>query len=185
MDWTSIYRPERKVEWSDIAAEIRETVTMEDVIHAYTPHIKTRNHRCPCPFHNGKDNNFSFTRTGYKCFVCGASGDVIGYVQNILNIPTRTDAMLQINHDLQLNLQLNEPQNEIQSAALALKRKAREEKEKAHAEWEETYHSLWADWIECDKIRMTADPESEEYANAVKRIDHLVYLLDNLPPEPR
>lgn len=185
MDWATVYRPERKVDWADIAAEIRETVTMEDVIRAYTPLVKIRNHRCPCPFHNGKDYNFSFTRTGYKCFVCGASGDVIGYVKDILGIPSRTDAMIQINHDLNLNLAVNGTLSAIQSANLALKRAEREKKEKAHAEWEETYHSLWAEWIECDKTRMTADPDSDEYAEAVKRIDYIAYLIDNLPPEPR
>ena len=33
--------------------------------------------RGPCPFHHGKNPNFSVTaRGGYKCFKCGESGDV-------------------------------------------------------------------------------------------------------------
>ena len=184
MDWKTGFSPERKADWGDIAAEIREAVTMEDVLHAYAPSVQTRNHRCPCPIHNGKDMNFSFTRTGYKCFVCGASGDAIGFVQTMCGL-SRTDAMKRINADFRLNLPISCTVSAIQSADLALKRAEREKKEKAHAEWEETYHSLWAEWIECDKAKRTADPESETYANAVKRIDYIAYLIDTLPSEPR
>ena len=93
--------------------------------------------------------------------------------------------MKRINADFRLNLSINGTISAIQSADLARKRAEREKKEKAHAEWEETYHSLWAEWIECDKAKRTADPESETYANAVKRIDYIAYLIDNLPSEPR
>ena len=184
MDWQKTFKPERKAEWSDIADAIRNAVTMEDVLHAYAPSTSIRNRRCPCPFHNGKDYNFSFTRTGYKCFVCGESGDVISFVGGIRGL-SRTDAMKQINADFRLNLPINGTISAIQSADLALKRAERERKEKAHAEWEETYHSLWAEWIECDRAKRTADPESEEYAHAVKRIDYIAYLIDQMPSEPR
>ena len=185
MDWMREFTPERKADWGDIAAEVRESVAMDDVIRAYTPGITIRNRRCPCPFHNGKDFNFSFTRTGYKCFVCGASGDVISYAKDILGLRSRTDAIKQLNADFCLNLPINGTISAIQSADLALKRAEREKKEKAHAEWEENYHSLWAEWIACDNAKRTADPESSEYATAVKRIDYIAYLIDNLPSEPR
>src|SRR3954469_19465192 len=43
--------------------------------------------RGPCPFHHGKDANFSVTmRGGYKCFVCGESGDVFTFVQKHLGL---------------------------------------------------------------------------------------------------
>lgn len=185
MDWNRTFTPERKADWGDIAAEIREAVTMEDALHAYAPSVRIRNRRCPCPIHNGKDYNFSYTRNGYKCFVCGASGDVIGFVQTMCGLRDRADAMKQINADFRLNLPINGTISAIQSADLALKRAEREKKEKAHAEWEETYHSLWAEWIACDTAKRTADPESAEYANAVKRIDYIAYLIDQMPSEPR
>ena len=185
MDWNKTFLPERQADWGDIAAEIHDAVAMEDVIRAYTPGLTVRNRRCPCPFHNGKDLNFSFTRTGYKCFVCGASGDVIGYAKDILGLRSRTDAMKQINSDFGLNLPINASITLGQSADLARKRAEREAKEKAHAEWEETYHSLWAEWIACDKAKRTEDPKSDAYAHAVKRIDYVAYLIDQMPSEPR
>ena len=112
-----------------------------------------------CPFHKDRHAG-SFVvypaKECYKCFVCGASGDVIGFVQTVCGL-SRTDAMKRINADFRLNLPISYNLSVIQSADLALKRAEREKKEKAHAEWEETYHSLWAEWIECDKAKRTAD----------------------------
>ena len=178
MDWKTIYSPERKVDWADIAETIHDTVTMEDVIRAYAPNLRVRNHRCPCPFHNGKDYNFSFTRSGYKCFVCGASGDVISFVKGMRDIPTRVDAMKRINADLRLNLPIDANINAELSADLARKRAERERQEKAEQEWQDKRNALLDEWIRLDQIKRTADPFSDEYADAVKRIDKISYQLD-------
>lgn len=184
MDWTRAFKPKRQADWADIAEEIRGAVTMEDILQVYAPSVKTRNHRCPCPIHNGKDLNFSYTRNGYKCFVCGASGDVIGFVQTICGL-SRTDAMKRINADFRLNLPINGNLSAIQSADLALKRAERERQEAARQTWQDEYHRLWDEWITLDNTKRTADPTTAEYAEAVKRIDYVGYLIDCLKAEPR
>ncbi len=181
----SDFREERKVDWSDIAAAIHETVTMDEVIAEYAPQLPTRNHRCPCPFHNGRDYNFSYTRYGYKCFVCGVSGDVVTFVKEVCELSTRVDAMKRLNADLRLNLPIDGTINASQSAEMALRRKQAEEKQAAETEWWNTYHLLTDEWIRLDRIRRTADPTSDEYADAVKRIDYISYQIDSLPKEPR
>lgn len=178
MNWKTIFSPERKIDWADIADEIRESVTMDDVIHAYAPDIRTRHHRCPCPFHNGKDYNFSYTRNGYKCFVCGVSGDVITFVKDSLGLSTRVDAMKRINADLRLNLPIDANVNAEISADMARKREEREKREREAKEWVKKREVLLDEWIELDRVKRTADPMSAEYANAVKRIDIISYQLD-------
>jgi DNA primase len=43
--------------------------------------------RGPCPFHNGKNPNFSVSqRGGYLCFKCGEKGDVFTFVQKRLGL---------------------------------------------------------------------------------------------------
>jgi DNA primase len=42
--------------------------------------------RGPCPFHHGKNPNFSVTDRGYNCFKCGESGDVFTFVQKHLGM---------------------------------------------------------------------------------------------------
>lgn len=184
MDWNKGFLPERQAEWSDIAAEIRGAVTMEDVLRAYSPSTPTRNHRCPCPIHNGKDPNFSYTRNGYKCFVCGASGDVIRFVQTMCGL-SRADAMKRINADFRLNLPISCTINAIQSADLALKRAERERREAEHTAWVDEYNRLWDEWTRLDIIKRTADPNTAEYADAVKRIEYAAYKIDCLKAEPR
>lgn len=178
MDWSKTFSPERKADWSDIAAAIRNNVTMEDVIRAYAPGLRTRNNRAPCPFHNGKDYNFSYTRSGYKCFVCGESGDVISFVKGIRDMPTRVDAMKRINADLRLNLPIDGTVNAEISADLARARAERKRQEEENARRVDEYHALLDEWIRLDQTKRTADPASKEYADAVKRIDYIGYLLD-------
>lgn len=185
MDWSSSYRPERKASWEDIAQAIRDTVTMDDVLDAYCPGIQRRNHRMPCPIHNGKDPNFSYTRTGYKCFVCGASGDVVAFVMDITGLRSRADAMRRINADLRLGLPIGEEINAAQSAEISRRRAETERKRQEQEQWRERYHALMDEWVELDKAKRTADPGSTEWADAVKRIDYVSYLLDSLPPEPK
>ena len=174
------FQPERKVEWSDIAQAIHDTVTMDEALAMYSPSTPRRRHRCPCPIHNGKDYNFSYTEHGYKCFVCGASGDVIGFVKEVCELATRPDAMKRINEDFRLNLSTNGTLSAIQSANLALKRKEAEEKRAAEQAWEDEYHRLMDEWVRLDTIKRTADPSSEEYADAVKNIDFVSFQLDML-----
>ena len=112
-----------RASWEDISNAIRESLTMEDVLEFYCPSTPRQHHRCPCPIHNGKDYNFSYIDKGYKCFSCGAKGDVITFVQTICEYEYRSDAMRRINSDFRLDLPLGgEVLSATQSASLALKR---------------------------------------------------------------
>jgi len=69
---------ERVREEADIVAVVGEYVKLKRVGNSF---------RGPCPFHHGKNDNFSVTlRGGYKCFVCGESGDVFTFVQKHLGL---------------------------------------------------------------------------------------------------
>ena len=177
--WDS-FHAERRVEWADIAQAIHDTVTMDEVVRFYVPGVTPRHNRIPCPFHNGKDYNLSYTPHGYRCFVCGASGDVVGFVKDACELATRSDSMKRINADFHLNLPINGTLSAIQSANLALKRKEAEAKRAAEQAWEDEYHRLLDEWIRLDKAKRTADPSSEEYADAVKNIDFISFQLDML-----
>ncbi len=69
---------ERVREEADIVAVVGEFVKLKRVGTSF---------RGPCPFHHGKNDNFSVTaRGGYKCFVCGEAGDVFTFVQKHLGL---------------------------------------------------------------------------------------------------
>lgn len=69
---------ERVREEADLVAIVGEFVKLKRVGNSF---------RGPCPFHHGKHDNFSVApRGGYKCFVCGESGDVFTFVQKQLGL---------------------------------------------------------------------------------------------------
>ena len=70
---------ERVREAADIVQIIGESVSLKRQGNTY---------RGPCPFHNGKDRNFTiWPKTGfYKCFVCHESGDVFSFLQKRLGM---------------------------------------------------------------------------------------------------
>ena len=178
MDWKSAYHPKRKITIEDAADSIHDAVTMEEVLAYYAPATPVKQHRCPCPLHNGKDYNFSFTTHGYKCFVCGASGDVITFVKEVRELATRVDAMKQISSDF--NLHLFDDDLQINSADLSrLREKQAQAKQLREAEekWEQEYDKLVAEYAELDNIAMHCFQISAR-AKAKERMAYISYLIE-------
>lgn len=186
MDWNKVYKRETRVDWDDLAQTIYSSVTMDDVLSTYAPSTPRKRGRCPCPLHNGKDFNFSYTRNGYKCFVCGESGDVIAFVKDVCELATRADAMKQIANDFRLPFNFGDVITQKQSNKLQELRNAAEQKQKEHDAWWDRYHALMDEWCGLDRLINSQDPAAPvAIARAKQRMAELEYELDNLPPEPR
>ena len=72
----------------DVVDRVREAADPVSVIGEFVKLKRVgTSFRGPCPFHHGKGDNFSISpRGGYKCFVCGESGDVFTFVQKQLGL---------------------------------------------------------------------------------------------------
>lgn len=60
-----------------------------DVINSLVPLKKAgKNYQACCPFHSEKSPSFTVNeqKQFYHCFSCGASGDVVGFVQDFYNV---------------------------------------------------------------------------------------------------
>jgi DNA primase len=74
---------------NDMVERVRDAA---DVVEIVGEHVKLKrvgaSFRGPCPFHGGKNPNFSVsTKTGhYLCFKCGEKGDVFSFVQKRLGL---------------------------------------------------------------------------------------------------
>ena len=69
--------------------DIRSKADIGDVISQYLPLTRRgRNLWAVCPFHDDHDPSLSISKDKqiYKCFVCGAGGNVFTFVQNIEKI---------------------------------------------------------------------------------------------------
>lgn len=184
------FRPERRANWEDIAQAIHDLVKMDDVVGAYAPDPPPRHRRIPCPFHNGKDFNLSFTDFGYRCFVCGASGDVIGFVKDICECATRSDAMKKINADFNLHLPIDGNISIEQSKEISRRRAEAERKKREREAWEEKYNAALDEWVRLDKIIIETPWSSEENIEKVCKAkaerDRVGYALDEIiAEEPR
>ena len=184
VNWTEAYKPERRASWEDIAQAIHDSVTMSDVIGVYCPEARPRHHRMPCPIHNGKDYNFSFTDSGYCCFVCNETGDVIKFVQTVCSLRSRTDAMTQINRDFHLNLPLDREITHAENKALEERRRAAREREERRQAWEDGYHRLWDEWCRLDRQKRECEIGTPDWMYAIQNIDRVAYEIDCYPPEP-
>ncbi len=75
-----------------IPDEIVEQVSQQaDIVAIIGEHVRLKKvgsvWRGPCPFHQGKTDNFSvLPRGGYTCFVCGEKGSVFTFVQKRLGM---------------------------------------------------------------------------------------------------
>lgn len=70
--------------------EIRQKSDIVDVISEYIPlEQKGKNYFALCPFHDDHNPSMSVSREKqiYKCFVCGASGNVFNFLMDYENIP--------------------------------------------------------------------------------------------------
>ena len=72
----------------DVVEQVREAA---DIVSIVGELVKLKrvgsSYRGPCPFHQGKDPNFSVTaKGGYHCFVCHEKGDVFTFVQKRLGL---------------------------------------------------------------------------------------------------
>jgi DNA primase len=71
----------------DVVDRVRDEADIISIVGEFVKLKRVGNsHRGPCPFHHGKNPNFSVTDRGYNCFKCGESGDVFSFVQKHLGL---------------------------------------------------------------------------------------------------
>lgn len=72
--------------------EIREKIDIVDLIGEYVPLVqKGRNYFGVCPFHNDTNPSMSVSREKqiYKCFSCGASGNIFTFIRDYEHVDMR------------------------------------------------------------------------------------------------
>lgn len=173
-----------------LSETVKSSVTMRQIVERYTAEPIQKD-RIPCPFHNGKNANLWFSDTGYHCFVCGAGGDSISFVQHLFGL-SFSDALRKIAEDFCLPLPIDRKakltelraMQRVQSQA-AMERKAAQQREQ---EWAAEYQSRVDEWIRLDKNRRRYAPKSAEeephplFIEAIKNLDRAAYRIDSFPP---
>ena len=165
------------IDISQVAAVIKDRLTMQDIVGYYFPDPPPRFKRIPCPLHGGANFNFSFSDKFFKCFVCGASGDIISLVMQFFHLDF-VKAVEKIDRDFHLGL------TDTAADAAAIDRAAerakalREERERRRTEAEERYAAALDRWVALDRAMRDHEPGSPSYDTAERQKAIAEYFLD-------
>lgn len=167
---------------SNAADNICSAVKMDDLIRKYTQY-QPKKGRIPCPFHEGKDYNFSFNQQFFQCFVCGKKGNVFRFVMDMFHLDFR-QALQKLQYDFNIGVSDNDLRAKRQMRSITLEHLKKMQKQ-ADAETEtireyERLELLWACYSEI--IQLYAPKSREEelnpvYIEALHNIKYYEYLL--------
>lgn len=144
--------------------DIKAAVSITDVVERYCGIHPARNGRVPCPFHNGQDNNMALYEDNgtYHCFVCGANGDVIRFVQDLFSVGF-IQACKTLNEDFGLGLTIDRELTGFEKREMERKRKRREQQKEfgeSAIEWrQENLEKAELLYITCDRILNEYNPK--------------------------
>lgn len=83
--------------------QVGDRIKMRDVISLYVTRTDKEAGRIPCPFHNGKDRNLSYSPDLWQCWVCGEKGNTITFVAKLFGL-SNIDALRKIDEDFGLGI---------------------------------------------------------------------------------
>lgn len=149
------------------AEEIKSAVTMPEVARAYGLQVN-RAGFARCPFHHERTASFKVYKGqgGYHCFGCGASGDVIDFVQKYYNLTFR-EALSKLNDDFHIGLPIGEertPRQKIADAQKAFEAKRVKEAQQQAVEGAKSAHSdAFMRWLIVSAIVEKMRPKMEDF----------------------
>jgi DNA primase len=159
----------------DIASEIKAVLSMSDVAEMYGFHPNRSGYIC-CPFHHEKTASmriYTEPGRGFHCFGCGVGGSVIDFVMRLFGI-SFSEAIVRLNADFGLGLTNDKPDPK----ALEKYKQERREREQKHAKAEQELRAKIAEFRQLWWIIKTAEPFSDEWTDAVHKIDYLDWWID-------
>lgn len=118
-------------------AEVKELVPVQDAARFYGATINARGWAI-CPFHNDHNASMSFKNGWFRCWSCGAAGDVIEYTARLFNLHV-ADAVRKLNADFHLGFDLGTCTKEARAKAEQVRRAA--EEKRRFEEWRVSFIS--------------------------------------------
>ena len=170
----------------DYVDTIKQTLDLREVVARYGLE-PDRHGYVNCPFHTEKTGSMKVWHDHYKCFGCGAHGDVIAFVQSYEHTEF-AEAMETLNRDFGLGLPFGSSDTplELLRARQKMQHKADKAREKQRLRElrEEQISHLTAAWAAYDRVILDhPEPDNEKTAHAYMMRDYIGYLLDNADGE--
>jgi DNA primase len=158
-----------------IAEEIKSAVTMPEVarMYGYEPNAAGF---INCPLHHEKTASVKVYSGdgGWYCFGCTKGGDVIRFVQAVLNVEFK-DACARLNADFRLGIDLHAPVDtdalRRHRAAQAAKKREQEKRDAIYRKRTDEYRRLYR--ARMDENPASWDDMSPEFLEGLRRLDWL------------
>lgn len=170
-----------------MADEIKSRVKMPEVFDRYGLE-PNRAGFIRCPFHQEKTASLSAFHNGerWKCFGCGAGGDVISFVMQFFGIGF-SQALLRMDLDFGLGLSVRQPdlRESRRIAAERARRAAEEQRDKEYLDLLTLCHRrLWHAYL----TRRPKSPEEKldpQFDYALKNLDRVEWMIQEALEEMR
>lgn len=173
----------------DYAAQIKDRLSMFDVVLRYIPNVKISGNNILCPFHVEKTPSCHLWDDHFKCFGCGKYGDVISFVRDYFNLSFQ-DALSKLNYDFGLNLPIGRKPT-LKEAVEAQKRwraivKERQEREKSYLALRNEYLAACAEFQRLRQNYFKYQPQTEcttlhpLFVEALQNLSYYDYLTTEL-----
>ena len=153
----------------DNAQTIKQVITVPRMLDFYGFDTGPKK-RIACPIHNGTNQNFGYKDHYWHCFVCGAGGDVIKFVQAYFRL-TFQEAIRKLNDDFRLGLPIGTAPTLRQRREAEKIQKEAEAKRKIHDELVEAKEQALDEYVLTERllrnyrpIRIEEVPEMYIYA---------------------
>ena len=136
-----------------------------------------------CPFHTEKTASFYAKGSYFYCYGCGWHGNVVDFVRDYFGM-TWLDALAKVNDDFRLNLPIGRRATLTETNEAKRRWAERDFIDAVESCRKRSIDSLWDEWIRLDRTVIEQKPSgpydaiSDEYVNALKRIDYVSYLID-------
>lgn len=165
--------------------QIKETVGVREALEFYGVRFDRAGFAL-CPFHHEKTASLSVKNNLFwKCFGCGASGDIISFVMRAFGLNTY-EAVMRINADFNLGLPIESgTARDRYEADKRFKEIDRKTKEKAdrRKKLEDDYNRAFDFWCATyTAVRENGDfiteNDSRAYASALNMLPYAEYRLD-------
>ena len=169
-----------KFEIEKIKDQIKQLLTLDEIIGHY---VGERNHytnRYKCPFnHDESKCNLETNGTYWRCYSCGISGDEIMFVQKLFNLPDYQSTLLKIAQDFNLKTDFEfDPQYEAKIQAMRLER---EQSEKAEQDFrlhkKEIYDKLIKRQRELERVIAEHEPKPNKSLGIYALTKHPDYVM--------
>ena len=156
--------------------EIRQQISMLDVLDKCGLQRPNRAGFIQCPFHKGdREPSMKIYEHDFHCFGCGAHGDIFDFVEKFYSVSFK--------EAFQLLGGSYEPPSFKNRLAIYKAQKAREMRQKERDRLKEMRRSNNALIDRYREQMKNSEPMSDEWAEAVKALEYQLYINEKLSEE--